>query len=469
MTHLDIGARLLGLGRTALRLALLVAVVALPAQAADGVKRVLYRKATLIDGTNAPPRADMDVLVDGERIQAVFPDAALDRNLDATAQSKTRMVDLTGKFIMPGLIDSHVHLDTPPNQREALAMLRRDLYGGVTAVRDMADDLRPVGELKREALVGDIPAPDIYYAALMAGPAFFSDPRVAQDSVGGVAGQVPWMQAITADTDLPLAVAMARGTGATALKLYAALSPDLARRITLEAHKQGLRVWAHATLYPTRPSEVVDAGADAISHACLLVREPEVRVAEWGQPRAPPDLPAFRNGDNPVLARLFTDMIRRGTILDATVWTYTPLPPGAPGAANMPPLVPGGCDDIVGGAIAGQAFRAGVPVSAGTDNVAPWDDPWPDLFHELDALHVKAGMPVAAVLHSATMVGAQATGQDKDLGSIEPGKLADMIVLQQSPLDDLGHLKSLVMTVKRGREYPRKDFVPLTVGDITDD
>jgi imidazolonepropionase-like amidohydrolase len=450
-----------------LRLALLVAAVGLPAvaaKAADNVKRVLYRKATLIDGTGAAPRADMDLLVEGERIAAIFPD----RTLDPKLTSQTRVVDLGGKYVMPGLIDSHVHLATPPNQRQAQAVLRRDLYGGVTAVRDMADDLRPVGELKREALVGDIPSPDIYYAALMAGPAFFADPRTAETSVGGVDGQMPWMQAVTPQTDLPLAVALARGTGATALKLYAALSPDLARRITMEAHKQGLRVWAHATLYPARPSEVIDAGADAISHACLLVREPEARVPEWGQPRAPPDLNAFRKGDNPVLARLFTDMVGRGTILDATIWTYTPPPPDAKPSADMPPLVPGGCDDVVGGAITGQAFRAGVPIAAGTDNVAPWDDPWPDLFHELDDLHVKAGMPVAAVLTSATAVNARAVAQDADMGTLAPGKLADMIVLTRNPLDDLGNLKSLVMTVKRGREYPRADFVPLTAGDITD-
>lgn len=452
-----------------LRLAMLVAAVALPAKAADGGKRVLYRKATLIDGKDMTPRADMDVVVEGERIQAVFPDSALDRNLDSAAQTKVRIVDLSGKYVMPGLIDSHVHLATPPNQRQAQAVLRRDLYGGVTAVRDMADDLRPVGELKREAMVGEIPAPDIYYAALMAGPAFFTDPRTAQTSVGGVPGQMPWMQAVTSQTDLPLAVAAARGTGATALKLYAALTPDLARRITDEAHRQGLRVWAHATLYPAKPSEVVDAGVDAISHACLLVREPEVRVPEWGQPRAPPNLAAFRKGDNPALARLFGDMVRRDTILDATVWTYTPSSSDTAPSSSTPPLVQGGCDDIVGGAIAGQAFRAGVQISAGTDNVASWSDPWPDLFHELDDLHLKAGLSVAAVLHSATVVGARAAAQDRDMGTIEPGKLADLIILEHNPLDDLGNLKSLVMTVKRGREYPRKDFVPLTAADITDD
>jgi len=62
---------------------------------------------------------------------------------------------------MPGLNDAHVHLATPPNQRQAEAIMRRDLYGGVTAVRDMADDLRAVGELTRASRAGEIAGPDI--------------------------------------------------------------------------------------------------------------------------------------------------------------------------------------------------------------------------------------------------------------------------------------------------------------------
>jgi len=411
----------------------------------------------------------MDVLIVDERITDVFPDEALEKTLPRSTRAEMRVVDLTGKYLMAGLIDSHVHLATPPNQRQAQAVLRRDLYGGVTAVRDMADDLRPVAELKREALVGDIPSPDIVYAALMAGPDFFaSDPRTAQTSVGGVNGTMPWMQSVTPATDLPLAVARAAGTDATAIKLYADLTADMARRITAEAHRQNLKVWAHATLYPARPSDVVAAGVDAISHACLLIREADATVPDFGQPRQPADLGRFRGGDNAALARLFQIMKQRGTILDATIWTYTPPPADAAQPANMPPLRPGGCDDVVGGIITGQAFRAGVAISAGTDNVVPASDPWPDLFHELNDLHLKAHMPNSAVLLSATTVGAKAAGQDKDMGSIGPGKLANMIILEMNPLDDLANLKTVIMTIKRGREYKRSDFVPLEPEDITD-
>src|SRR5262245_32970826 len=102
----------------------------------------LYTGATLIDGTGAPPRPNQDILVRGERIVAIAAHGA-------SAAGDAKRVDLSGRFVIPGLIDSHVHLATPPDRAQAEAILRRDLYGGVTAVRDMADDLRAVAELTR--------------------------------------------------------------------------------------------------------------------------------------------------------------------------------------------------------------------------------------------------------------------------------------------------------------------------------
>jgi imidazolonepropionase-like amidohydrolase len=209
----------------------------------------------------------------------------------------------------------------------------------------------------------------------------------------------------------------------------------------------------------------VAAGVDAISHACLLVREPDAHIPAWGEPRQPVLLEPFRGGHNPALAKLFAEMTRRGTILDATLWTYSS---DTAGSTTLPPLPAGSCDDAVGGAITAQAYRAGVPIDVGTDNVADWRDPWPDLLHELAALKSKAGMPISAVLQSATLIGARASGQQKDMGSIEPGKLANMVVLSRDPLIDLENLKSVLMTVKRGRIFDRSAFVPLTAQDITD-
>jgi len=158
-------------------------------------------------------------------------------------------------------------------------------------------------------------------------------------------------------------------------------------------------------------------------------------------------------------------MVRRGTILDATLWAYST---DTSGSTTMPPLPPGSCDDTVGGAITGQAYRTGVAIDAGTDFNADWTDPWPDLFHELATMSTKAGMPNDAILKSATLISAQAAGQQRDMGSIEPDKLANMVVLTRNPLADLKNLKSVLMTVKRGRVYARSAFIPLVKDDITD-
>jgi imidazolonepropionase-like amidohydrolase len=428
------------------------------APAASGAL-VIYEHATLIDGTGAPPQPDMDVLVDGERIQRIFPARERDPSLAQSAKS----IDLRGRYLIPGLIDSHVHLETPPNRRQAEALIRRDLYGGVTAVRDMADDLRALADVTRASRVGEIAGSDIYYAALMAGPAFFTDKRTIQVTAGDVPGKVPWMQAVTEETDVTVAVATARGTYARALKLYAFLSPSLVSRLVTEAHRQNLLVWSHATLYPTKPSELVAAGVDAISHACELIHETQEAPRRPVLPGSVP-LDQFRDGNSAVLARLFAEMVRRGTILDATVWVNRGrnLPVGALASSNLV------CDELVAGAITGQAYRAGVSISAGTDDVSTETDSWPELFHEMEDLAVRAGMPMAQVLRSATLIGARAAGQDLDMGSIEVGKLANMVVMGRDPSAEVRNLRSVVMTVKRGRIYRREAFKPLRKGDVID-
>lgn len=147
-------------------------------------ERVVYRNVTLIDGAGGPARPGVDILVEGARVTAIGA------NIEPTG---ARIVDASGLYVTPGLIDAHVHIATPPNARGAQALLRRQLYSGVTAVRVMADDLRSVAEIAREARLGEVASPDIYYAALMAGESFFADPRTIAAVAGETLGRAPWM------------------------------------------------------------------------------------------------------------------------------------------------------------------------------------------------------------------------------------------------------------------------------------
>jgi imidazolonepropionase-like amidohydrolase len=445
----------------------LLAGMAALASAAPASKRpdlTLYADATVIDGTGAPARPHQDILVQGERIVAVAPHGGIADARDA------RRVDLAGRFVIPGLIDSHVHLATPPDIARARAILRRNLYGGVTAVRDMADDLRAVGELSREALAAEIPSPDIYYAAVMAGPPFFKDPRVAAISFGKTPGEAPWAQQIDETTDLRTAITLARGTGATAIKIYADLPPDLVKALTTEAHRQHMLVWAHSAVFPTRPADVIAAGVDAVSHVCYLAYQAEpVMLASYEDHTPVNEKLLARNGDDPVIAGLYRDMLRRGTILDATGSLFVRYDAERKAHPERRPLRCTGPETI---RLTQQAWRAGVLISTGTDGVSGYEKQWPDVDDELVFLARDVGMPPLQVIRSATLIGAEAAGQAKDMGSLQAGKLANFVVLTADPLADIANIRSVAMTVKRGRAYPRSDYRPVTkaeMGEENDD
>ncbi|MHA4837487.1 amidohydrolase family protein [Sphingopyxis sp. MSC1_008] len=434
-------------------------MAAAPAHAAE---QILYTNVSVIDGTGGPARAGQDILIEGERIVAVGAHDTL-----APRAGTARRVDLSGRFVIPGLIDSHVHLATPPNRARAEAILRRQLYGGVTAVRDMADDLRAVGELARASLVGEIPAPDIYYAALMAGPSFFEDPRVLAVSRGFTPGTAPWMQAIDKKTDLRTAVTLARGTSASAIKIYANLPAERVAAITAEAHRQKLMIWAHSAVFPARPAEVIAAGVDSVSHVCYLGYEAQPEMLASYQDRTPVDEARLApTGDDPVVARLFDAMRKRGTILDATGSLFVKFEAPRKADPKAKPLRCGGARTI---RLTQQAWRAGLPISTGTDFVNPAGDAWPEVHAELRYLAKDVGMPPLEVIHSATLVGARAAGQDKDMGSIEPGKLANFVILTADPLADIGNIEKIEMTVKRGREYRRADYIAPTAKELGND
>ena len=421
---------------------------------------VLYQGATLIDGTGAPARPGMSILTRGERIEAIGPVAAIQPPASA------RVVDVTGLYVTPGLINTHEHLSTPPDRRFAEAMMRRDLYGGVTQVRDMADDLRQVADLARAARVGEIPGPDIAFAALMAGPEFFEDPRTHAVAAGETAGAVPWMQAVTLRTDLLIAVAEARGTGAAAIKIYADLSAERVAAITREAHRQGALVWAHAAVFPASPRQVIEAGVDSVSHVCMLAYQASDPVPRAYHRRAPVPEDRFADGANPKVDALFAAMRTRGVVLDATLSVYAELARDHIAHPQGPRPY---CSEAFAERLAGRAHRAGVLISTGTDGFSPRADPWPALQGELELLQDKAGMSPAAVVRSATLVGALSIHRQDEMGTIAQGKLANLVFLAKNPLEDVRAFRSVVLTVKRGAPYWRKDFKPVSADEMRDD
>ena len=427
------------------RLAVLLAALALARTwpvAADDIPRatVAYVGATLINGGSEAARPGVVIVTRGGEIIGVQPEKGFHADKD------TQVIDVHGQYIIPGLINTHVHLATFADPPVARAYLRRELYSGVTSVRDMAGDVRLLAELKREAEFDEIASPQIYYVALMAGPDFFKDPRTHDAARGRTAGDVAWMQAITAQTDLPLAVTAAKATGATAIKIYADLPADLVAAITAEAHRQHMLVWAHATVFPAQPGEVVAAGVDVVSHACLLGYEISSPPVLDYHDKTPLDRSKMMQ-PNPRLQNVFAEMKRRGTILDATMFAFEP--------PNY-----GWCSEGVNTYLAHAAFEAGVEISAGTDDDPEWKDADSKLDTEIELLVHKVGMTPAQALRSATRVGARTLGLEKQTGSVETGKAADFVVLEKDPLKDITAIRTVNLVVKHGLRYPRSDYRP---------
>ncbi|MFD0327647.1 amidohydrolase family protein [Streptacidiphilus monticola] len=172
--------------------------------------------------------------------------------------------------------------------------------------------------------------------------------------------------------------------------------------------------------------------------------------------KPPIDFDRFTGGDDPLMRALFQDMRRRGTILDATasMWARIAADAQAEGDDDLHGLAVRNAD--MAAALTAQAHREGVALATGTDSDPDPDAEWPPLHDELVFLAERCGIPVLDVLRSATLVGAQSIGAERDMGSVEPGKLANLAVLAADPLTDLGAaLRSIRLTVKRGHRHER--------------
>jgi imidazolonepropionase-like amidohydrolase len=428
-------------------LALCGATSRVQAQAAADAPLVLLH-ATVIDGTGAPPEAGTTVVIGGDRIRSVYPDGS------RPVPKGARVEDLAGRWVIPGLIDAHVHITGGERSyAEYEALMKGLLLHGVTGIRDMAGDARVLTYLARQAQQDRLPSPDIFYSALMAGPTFFAeDPRVPGTSRGVLLGRASWMREVDATTDIPVAVAEARGTGATGVKLYANLPAALVTAISAEAHRQGLMVWTHATIFPATPSDAVAAGANTISHSPYLIWEAAPVVPQDYRSRAQGDFLHIKP-DDPRIVALLDRMRERGTILDATLRVFQQEVEHAPDGAGKG-IMPWSY------AVTKLAHEHGVQVDAGTDSDGmPSGKNGPDLqgtpavVDEMALLVENCGFSPVEAIQAATQVSAMAVGQVANRGTITAGKEADLVVLSADPSANVRNVTKVVEVLKRGHVY----------------
>jgi len=373
--------------------------------------------ATVVDGTKgAIP--DATVLVRRGRIEAVGPRAEI------SIPSGAPSIDVRGKTILPGLWDMHTHV----TQIEWGPVY---LAAGVTTVRDMGNESELLLAL-RDALASEKAlGPRLLLAGLVDGG--------GPNAFGTVAATTP--------EEGRAVVGRYHDAGFQQVKLYSLLEPEVVAAISQEAHRLGMTVTGHVPAAMTL-RQAVAAGMDHIAH--LAIR----------------DEPGSEE-----LRRTIEFLRDQGTVLDPTLsWgellgrsTSTPIDTFQPGfpkipaplrrlfdSAGNPDLEPAAARARLerGLQIVGELHRGGVPIVAGTDEGIPGHS----LHREIE-LYVEAGLTPLEAIQAATIVPARAMRLEKDLGTVEAGKRADLVILDADPLERISNIRTVRYVVTDGRMY----------------
>ncbi len=431
--------------------AALLAVAARPPLAQQSPPTLVLTGATVIDGTGAPPSPGMTLVIESGRITQLY------RTGTRTTPPNATVRDLRGRYVIPGLIDAHVHVGMGHRENGTLARL---LKGGVTTVRNMVGNCAVLGALARQAASGEIESPDIYYSFVVGGAAMSDDPRSARRAGrGGAAAENPCGRRVRDSLDPAALVSAANAQGVNGFKLYADITADQTTLLAAEAHRQNLPVWAHATLFPARPSDLVRAGVDVLSHAAYLIWESVDSLPSYRQ-RARMAPFAGTRPDHPSIDRVLRAMAERGVVLDATLHFFH-----AHAARTTPAPNPDfqlGRDTLAAAArwadaVTRRARDLGVLVSAGTDgHGAESEGALPNLHAELELLVDSAGFPPLEAIRSATSIAARTMRLEQSIGTIAPGMQADLVVLRSDPVERISNTRDIEFVVKRGRVIERR-------------
>jgi Amidohydrolase family len=179
----------------------------------------------------------------------------------------------------------------------------------------------------------------------------------------------------------------------------------------------------------------------------------------------PIDPGPFLDGNNAIMNRLFTQMRDKHIILDATNYVFHTIERmRARDPKNAPP--PPYCSSHLAEILTSQAHRDGVLISTGTDSFSEAGDQYPAVQEEMEILVRKCGMSPMDAIRSATVISAMSMRQEGEMGTIEPGKLANLVFLSANPLDDIAAVRKVTLTVKRGVRYPRNRYRPVTKAEV---
>ena len=384
---------------------------------------MLIRNVRIVDGTGAPMTAPRDILIERGRIARIALAGSL-------SKGGAHVLDAAGRVVIPGLMDLHAHTYRPD-------LLPGFLYFGVTTVRDQGSSMAPLVAYADAIAAGVLPGPRVGYGGFQ----FYSDWPFDEEQGRGIEPE--------ADSEhIRRAVALAEAFGAQHIKTRTFRRWDINARMITEAHRRGMRATGHcAHLLP-----LVAAGMDAKEHIGLCESRGNTYMYD--------DLiQLFLAADIGVVPTIaYFDFAVRLNERPALLDEDAELAPFMPARENfdwMLKLSAADRQQRVQGAqhsreAAAKLWRAGVTLGTGTDI---WQIPT-GAHMELEQL-VAAGLTPVQAIHASTGGAARILGAAKDLGTIEVGKWADLVLLDADPLADIRNTRRIWQVVHYGRLVDR--------------
>lgn len=395
---------------------------------------------------NSDDLTDMTLVIEDGIIKDIFKTGS------KTISDSVNRLEYPGYYVIPGLIDTHVHMGMKGLSKSPEASrkeFKKWLYSGVTAVRDMGGDGRKLAQENQLIKENKQPGPDLYFSATVGSSDMIAkDMRLKRVTQGiGIANAAYVLEAKD-DMDIQKNVTMAVNSEVTGLKFYAGINAKLIKAITAEGHSQGLKSWAHFTVFPDRPLEVVRSGVDVVSHVWgAFWQDEDVDPSEkvpfthtdFKNARSatfPKDM-SLLNTDSPELLLLFNEMKQRDVIWDLTY------------------VIPNQETQKIYKKYTLAASKAGVTFSTGTDYFNEINESFPSLYKEIETLVADGILNPRQALLAATLNGAKVIGIENTHGSIEIGKVANLVLLKKNPVENISNIREIEFTMKNGMLYKR--------------
>src|SRR3984885_10761008 len=396
---------------------------------------------TLIDGTGAPAVTDSVVLIENGKLVAAGPKSSV------TIPDGFQQIDAHGKTILPGLWDMHAHF-------EQVEWGPIYLAAGATTVRDVGNEFEFITAVRDAVAGGRGLGPRLLLAGVV-------------DGTGPLALGV---ERVDTPEQAKMWVDKYHEANFQQMKIYSSVQLEELKDVATEAHRLGMTVTGHIP-EGLDAYQAVNAGQDQINHigyiADIMLPPLPENATRLDRAKARAEIDLNSSASKKALAFL----VQHKIVVDPTLalmeffTASTAKPPASiePGVAKIapelaailgdapPPSPNAGLQEKVFQKevqIVGALHRAGVPIVAGTDQTVPGYS----LYREIE-LYAQAGFTPMEAIQAATIVPARVMGVDKELGTIEPGKRADLIILAANPLESIHNIRTVRFVITGGTMY----------------